>query len=199
MEVSRDKKYAVEEISTVIDAYQRIKAHQLPANASTELKGLHTQVIGEHEKLINDAFNEADIYAYIGVVTDKASGNRRGNYGGTKPLYVGKGKDVADLFSVEQKGELVKKARREWKPYQEQRDVIPVEAVYASSIGVESGLFGKIVAKRKALGKKDDASAHYLTEATWAGLNDGKTDYNAEVRDSHLRCGAVYAGHAEPQ
>lgn len=206
MDLTKDKKYVHEDVMKIIAQYETLKNYKVDDKAGTQAKDLYTKVIGEYEKAIGDAFNERDIYAYIGIVTDKATGNRPGNLGGVKPLYVGKGKDVADKLSdIGQKIELLRKERPAWKPYPVGKNLaINENEVYATSVGVDKETMEKVLKARTSFGKRDDAEARYLDMGVWNRLHNGSAEFDAEARDGHYRFMAVYrvlkeAPKAEPK
>ncbi len=195
IQMREDKQWSREDLTKVIDTYQTLKLSKPDETAPEDVKILYNKIVGEHEKVITDAFNEADISAYVGIVTDNASGNRRGNYGGGKQLYVGKGKDVADQFSIDQKITLLRTSRPAWVPYNAKDDVIGEADVYGTSMPVDRAHFENVLKARKAFGKKNDPASGYLDERVYAALNDGKADFNGEIRDEHFLFSAAYNGH----
>ncbi|MEM4240114.1 MAG: hypothetical protein QXK08_02905 [Candidatus Woesearchaeota archaeon] len=199
MNLRKDDMYTPAELSDVIFQYQTLKMSEPGDKADAKLKQRYNDAVAECEKTINDAFDNAEIYAYVGLVSDKASGNRRANLGGDKKLYVGKGKDVAKELSMAQKIELLRKARPEWAPYASKGRVLDSKVVYATSMGVDMALFDGVLVSRNEFGVKDDEESHYLDGPRWLRLNNHSTDYDPEVRDDHLRLMAVYNGHALPE
>ncbi len=200
-EARQDKAYSAQEVSDVIFQYQTLKMSVPDKKADAELKKHYNASVAECEKIINEAFDNTDVYAYVGLVSDKASGNKRANYGGSLPLYVGKGKDVAEQLNIKQKIELLLKASPEWKQYAAKDGVISTADVYNTSMGIDRKLFTQMLNARKAFGVQGDANSHYIDNAVLAAITDGKTETNCELRDNHLRLRAVYAGHsfAEPE
>lgn len=191
-----DNAYSAQEVSDIINQYQTLKMSAPEKKAGEGLENHYKASVAECEKIINTAFDNADIYAYIGVVTDKASGNKPGNYGGDRPLYVGKGKDVAEQFDMRQKIELLLKSVPKWNswPGKTTKDR---SQVYSTSIGVDPEKFGKLLEERRAFGRKDDPDACYVDQEMWIRMTDGASYHNSEVRGdrNHLRMRAAFNGY----
>jgi len=205
----QDNIYSAQEVSDVIFQYQTLKLSD-PKKGDAELKRHYAASVAECEKIINEAFDNADIYAYIGIVTDKGNGNAAKNYGGDLPLYVGKGKDVAKYkkivngkeveinFDIRQKIEFLLKATPKWQSPAENGKVSR-ERIYATSVGADRDTFAAILKQRQAFGVKNDPNAHYVDAAKWASLTDKNIETNCEIRDDHLYFSAVYNGHPVEQ
>jgi len=191
-----DNAYMPAEVSDIIFQYETLKMSE--KSVKSDVKKPYNNAVADCEKTINSAFDNADIYAYVGIVTDKGAGNAARNYGGDKPLYVGKGKDVAKHFDMRQKIELLLKAGVAW-PKLVDGNAVSLENVYKSTMGVDRKKFAEVLKAREKFGVYESTGSHYVDAAKWASLTDDQCETNCEVRDNHLRFMAAYNGHQVEQ
>jgi hypothetical protein len=152
----------------------------------------HKSFIESDAAVINAAFDNADIYSYIGIITDKGAGNRAANYGGDKPLYVGKGKKIAAHLTIDEKASLLSKSSSEWKRLFVKGGKIDSEEIYSRCIEIKQAKFGELVNACEFFGVKDDINSHFVDVPKWKSLTNGSIDFDCEVRDDHLFLYAIY-------